>query len=123
MVPKEFGLTYKLVPVSRAGDKLFVAMADPLNIVALDDLRRLLPQMKIIPLISSERAILDTINNLGAKLKGGLEEILRDAEGADVEVKKETLSEINLDEMVTDSEQGPVIKVVNLLLLQAIKDR
>jgi type IV pilus assembly protein PilB len=123
MIPKEFGLTYKLVPVSRVGKKLFVAMSDPLNVIALDDLKRLLPDMQIIPLISTEKAITDTINNLNEKLKGGLEDILKEAEGVDVEVKKESLSEINLDELATDSDQGPVIKVVNLLLMQAIKDR
>src|SRR5881296_592288 len=57
LIPKEMANSFKMVPVARLGKKLYVAMADPLNVLALDDLRRQQPTMEIVPLISTEKAI------------------------------------------------------------------
>src|ERR1700712_5560771 len=53
LVPKEMARAYKLSPVARLGNKLFVAMADPLNVLALDDLRQR-TKLEIIPMITTE---------------------------------------------------------------------
>ena len=123
LIPKEMAMTFKLLPVARLGKKLYVAMADPLNVLALDDLRRLQPTLEIIPLISTEKAITDFLNNAQAQAGGGMDEILKDVNVDDVEIAKEKSEEINLDKLVESSEEGPVIKLVNLMLMQAIKDR
>jgi type IV pilus assembly protein PilB len=123
LIPKEMATTFKMVPVARLGKKLYVAMADPLNVLALDDLRRFQPTMEIIPLISTEKAINDFLSNAQTQATAGMDEILRDVDVSDVELSKEKAEDINLDKLVESSEEGPVIKLVNLMLMQAIKDR
>ena len=123
LIPKDLAQTYKMAAVARLGKKLFVAMADPLNVLALDDLRRVRPNLQIIPLISTEKAVVDFINNSQTQASGSIDEILKDVDVSDVELAKEKQEEINLDQLVESSEEGPVIKLVNLMLVQAIKDR
>ncbi len=123
LIPKDLAQTYKMVAVARLGRKLFVAMADPLNVLALDDLRRVRPNLQIIPLISTEKAVVDFLHNAQTQVGGGIDEILKDVDVSDVELAKEKKEEINLDQLVESSEEGPVIKLVNLMLVQAIKDR
>ena len=123
LIPKEMGAMFKMVAVARLGKKLYVAMADPLNVLALDDLRRLQPTMEIVPLISTEKAINDFLHNVQAAAGEGMDEILKGVDVSDVELAKEASEEINLDKLVESSEEGPVIKLVNLMLMQAIKDR
>jgi type IV pilus assembly protein PilB len=123
LIPKEMAQTYKMVPIARLGKKLYIAMADPLNVVALDELRRNRPNMEIIPLITTEKAVGDFLNASSSQVKEGIDEILRDVDVSDVEVTKDQQEEINLDKLVESSEEAPVIKLVNLMLVQAIKDR
>jgi type IV pilus assembly protein PilB len=123
LIPKDLAQTYKMVAVARLGKKLFVAMADPLNVLALDDVRRVRPNLQIVPLISTEKAVVDFLNNAQTQASGSIDEILKDVDVSDVELAKEKQEEINLDQLVESSEEGPVIKLVNLMLVQAIKDR
>jgi type IV pilus assembly protein PilB len=123
LIPKDLGQTYKMVAVARLGRRLFVAMADPLNVLALDDLRRVRPNVQIVPLISTEKAVTDFLNNAQTQVGGGIDAILKDVDVSDVELAKDKAEEINLDQLVESSEEGPVIKLVNLMLVQAIKDR
>jgi type IV pilus assembly protein PilB len=123
LIPKDLAQTYKMVAVARLGKRLFVAMADPLNVLALDDLRRVRANLQIIPLISTEKAVVDFLNNAQTQVSGGIDAILKDVDVSDVELAKEGQEEINLDQLVESSEEGPVIKLVNLMLVQAIKDR
>jgi len=123
LIPKEMTQTYKMVAVARLGKKLYVAMADPLNVLALDELRRERPNLEIIPLITTEKAVSDFLNAATTQVKEGIDEILKDVDVSEVEVAKETQEEINLDKLIEGSEEAPVIKLVNLMLVQAIKDR
>jgi type IV pilus assembly protein PilB len=123
LIPKDMALSYKMVAVARLDKKLFIAMADPLNVLAMDDLRRVRPNMEIIPLISTEKAVTDFLNNAHTQVSGGIDAILKDVDVSDVELAKDKQEEINLDRLVESSEEGPVIKLVNLMLVQAIKDR
>ena len=123
LIPKDLAQTYKMVAVARLDRKLFVAMADPLNVLALDDLRRVRPNAQIIPLISTEKAVTDFLNNAQTQVGGGIDAILKDVDVSDVELARDKQDEINLDQLVESSEEGPVIKLVNLMLVQAIKYR
>jgi type IV pilus assembly protein PilB len=132
LVPKDMARSYKLAPICKLGNKLFVAMADPLNVLALDDLRQR-TRMEIVPMITTERAVADALSGVGSAA-ASMDAVLRDAaEKAaqdaalqmgdtveEVAIKKE---EIDLDKMATDSEDAPVIKIVNLILVQAIKEK
>ena len=129
LVPREMAANHKVLPVSRIGDQLFLAMADPLNVLALDDVKRT-TKLAVTPLIASEKSILDKLNNLDSS-KASMEDIISDAakkakedrDDDDLELEKEDVEEVNLDQLVASVEEGPVIKLANLILVQAIKDR
>ena len=130
LVPRDMANNHKVLPVSRLGNKLFLAMADPLNVLALDDVKRI-TKLDISPLIASEKAIVDKLNNLDTAKSGSMEQIIQESErkaeleadADNLEVSKEKVEEVNLDELAASSEEGPVIKLANLILVQAIKDR
>ena len=130
LVPRELAYNHKIVAVSRLENKLFLAMADPLNILALDDVRRL-THLEVAALIAPERAILEKLAALDAAKSGSMEDIIKDAreqaeENADadsLEVSQDKLEEVNLDQLAASSEEAPVIKLANLILVQAVKDR
>ena len=129
LIPKEISQTHKVVPVSRLENKLFIAMADPLNVLAVDDVKRI-TKLEVSTLIASEKAITDKLNSLSAAQGGSMEDIINDAqkkgvddENTDIENLKETIEEVNLDHLAASSEEAPVIKLANIIVMQAIKDR
>src|SRR6266571_4000530 len=63
LLPRDICQSHKVVPVSRLENKLFLAMADPLNVLAIDDVRRI-TKMEVSAMIASEKSILDKLHNL-----------------------------------------------------------
>ena len=130
LLPKEVATNHKVIPISRFGNKLFLAMADPLNVLAIDDVKRI-TKLEVSPMIASEKSILDKINNMDTGRGGTMEDIIQDAqkraeadaEADNLEISKETDEETNLDQLAASTEEAPVIKLANLILVQAIKDR
>ena len=130
LVPKDMAKSYKLVPIAVLGNKLFVAMADPMNVLALDDLRTR-TKMDIVPMIATERSVNEALSGVHSAT-GAIDEVMKkaamdaaeaDAAGESVEVASKQREDIDLDRLAADSEDGPVIKIVNLILVQALKDR
>ncbi len=128
LVPRDAAHNYKVVPISRLENKLFLAMADPLNVLALDDVKRI-TRLEIAPLIASEKAILEKLTAIDSAKGGSMEDIIQDAEklreseeDASIETIKETLEDVNLDQLAASSGEAPVIKLANLIVVQAIKD-
>jgi type IV pilus assembly protein PilB len=131
LVPRELAHNHKVVPVSRLENKLFLAMADPLNVLAVDDVRRI-TKLEVAPLIASEKAILEKLNTIDASRSGSMEEIIQkaqdqaekdDEDAEKLEVSREAFEEVNLDQLTASSEEAPVIRLANLILVQAVKDR
>ena len=128
LVPKDMARSYKVVPIAQLGNKLFVAMADPMNVLALDDLRTR-TKLEIIPMIATERSVAEALSGVHSAT-GAIDEVMKkaaaeaaEAEGEAVEVTGKQREDIDLDKLAADSEDGPVIKIVNLILVQALKDR
>ena len=63
LMPRDMAKTHKLVPIAQLDMKLFVAMADPTNVLAVDDLKRRV-QMEIVPMIATERAVSDALSGV-----------------------------------------------------------
>jgi type IV pilus assembly protein PilB len=130
LLPRDVCENHKVVPVSRLENKLFLAMADPLNVLAIDDVRRI-TKMEVSAMIASEKAILDKLHHLDTGKAGTMEDIINDAakqsevanDADGLETVKETVEEVNLDQLTASVEDAPVIKLANLILVQAIKDR
>lgn len=120
LVPRDIARNHQLLPVAKLNKMLYVAMADPLNVLALDDVRQI-TQMEVIPLIATERMVVDAIANLDAQASQGMEEIIKD-ESVDIEISDETPQE-EMDVTATDSSAAPVIKIANLMFATSVKDK
>jgi type IV pilus assembly protein PilB len=128
LVSKEMALTHKILPVSRLENRLFLAMADPLNVLALDDVRRN-TNLEIVPLIASEKALVEKINSFDSR-STSMQDIIEAQQQADLEADAENLQlssepseDLSPDQLAASTEEGPVIKLANLILVQAVRDR
>src|SRR5579871_778200 len=118
LVPKEPCERHKVVPISRTGNALIVAMADPTNLNAIDDLK-FLTGYNIEPVIASETAIHNAIEkyyNAGPSY----DEVMAGFDETEIEVTGEG-DDVNLLELEKASEDAPVVRLVNMILLNAIK--
>src|SRR4051812_21637112 len=113
LVPKEMARAYKLSPIGKLGNKLFVAMADPLNVLALDDLRQR-TKLEIVPMITTERAITEALSGVGSA-SAAMDKVMQEAaQDSEVEEVKSRQENIDLDRLAVESEDAPVVKIVNL---------
>src|SRR6266498_3687230 len=78
LLPREVCHSHKVIPVSRLENKLFLAMADPLNVLAIDDVRRI-SKMDVSAMIASEKAIIDKLHNIETGKTGTMHDIINDA--------------------------------------------
>ncbi|MEI6668391.1 MAG: type IV-A pilus assembly ATPase PilB [Acidobacteriota bacterium] len=130
LVPVETAQKYQVVPVSRNGATLTIAMTDPTNVFAMDDIK-FMTGYNVEPVVASESAVLEAIQKyFGASAKTGNESALEMASrvldqmplaaDADVEVL-EDLEEISVDALVRQGEEAPIIRLVNVLLMSAMQ--
>ena len=130
LLPREISQSHKVIAVHRLENKLYIAMADPLNVLALDDVRRI-TKMDVSPMIASEKSIMDKLSAVDSSKSGSMEDIIQAAaeraeqelDPDNIETVNESMEEVNLDQLAASSEEAPVIKLANLILIQAIKDR
>lgn len=123
-IPEEIIRKYKIVPVDKTGNTLTVALADPSNIYLLDELR-ILTKSQIVPVISFETDIIETINKYLSNDKSKYEEMLKDIteEPQAMEVLTPSEEAPEEGELEEDVNQAPVIQLVNLIISEAIKSR
>ena len=144
LVPAETAHKYQIIPLSRVGATLTIAMTDPTNVFALDDLK-FMTGYNVEPVVAWETAVLDAIQKydgapgLGPNKGGGnTQKIVESVPGesaleiatramqemplidaGDVEVLEE-LEEISAEALTRQGEEAPVIKLVNVILMSAI---
>ena len=119
VVPERMSRQYHLVPISRIGDNLTVAMADPLNIFALDDLR-LFTGHKIEPVIALEKDILLAINNVYRHKEQNVS-LLEHEKEAGGHLSQDTV--VKVDDFRDQTNAAPIVKIINLMILEALKKR
>src|SRR6202453_4591641 len=123
LVPKDMARAYKLAPICRLGNKLFVAMADPLNVLALDDLRQR-TKLEIVAMITTERSVSEALSGVNSA-SAAMDQMLKEAAETTDEIQELTQKkdDIDLDKLAHESEDAPVVKIVNLILVQALKEK
>ena len=112
---------HKIIPVSRAGSSLIVAMADPSNLHAIDDIK-FLTGYNVEPVVSSEVAILAAIERSYAAPEISYDDIMEGFDEQEIEFGAED-DDLNLVDLERASEDAPVIRLCNAILLNAIKKR
>jgi type IV pilus assembly protein PilB len=120
IVGKDVCMKHGIVPVSRSGSSLIVAMSDPTNLHAVDDIK-FLSGYNVEPVVASETAIANAIEryyNAGPSYEEMLEDFNIDDDDIDFEATGDDENALDLERA---SEDAPVVRLVNVLLLNAIK--
>jgi type IV pilus assembly protein PilB len=118
LVPKEVCEKHLIIPVNRAGASLIIAMSDPSNIFAMDDIK-FLTGYNIETVVASEMAIREAVERYYAPKGPTLEEILGDFDDGGIEVADEGGGD-DVDDLARLADDAPVVKLVNRILLDAI---
>src|SRR5207249_3573358 len=141
LIPAETAHKYQIVPLSRSGATLTIAMTDPTNVFAMDDIK-FMTGYNVEPVVASEAAVSDAIQKYYSAAKAarrdpaagstgpsalemaskGLEELQATLGGDadDVEVLEE-LQEISAEALARQGEEAPVVRLVNVVLMSAIQ--
>src|SRR6266852_8289354 len=124
LIPEETAKRYQILPLSRVGASLSIAMVDPTNVFAMDDIK-FMTGFNIEPVVASESSILESIEKAyGTTQQEDLEQVMQSmndiGDAADVEVQAEE-QQIELAELERAADEAPIVKLVNLVLTDAAK--
>ncbi|MBI3549556.1 MAG: type IV-A pilus assembly ATPase PilB [Elusimicrobia bacterium] len=128
LVPEQIARQHILIPIQKVKNKLTLAVADPLNVLVLDDLK-LMTGLDVEIVLASEAEIHTAIEKYYAAMtsQGALEEILKSSNGENGEVenvdlkKEEENAGANIISMKKSGDDAPIIQMVNLILANAVK--
>lgn len=119
-IPEELARKHKVVPIFRIGDTLTVAMANPRDIMVIDSIRMKSKIPMVEPVLALEKDIQNAIEQYYG-VAGNMDDVLK------------TIDKIKIPNLTTDgqgskvltriAEEVPVVKLVNLIIMQAVKDK
>ncbi|MBI2441874.1 MAG: Flp pilus assembly complex ATPase component TadA [Lentisphaerae bacterium] len=123
LVPRETIKRCLVIPLAKVGKVLTVALSDPFNVGTLDELQST-TGLKIVPVVSPEKEVKDVLQKFYEQTSPDLQQILENVAGdEEVEVSHEKQEEISLDEMLSQTESAPVIRIVNSIIVEALRRR
>jgi type IV pilus assembly protein PilB len=125
LLPRDVAFKYQVVPLSRIGSALSVAMADPNNVFVLEDLK-FVTGMNIEPLVASESQIQFALDRgYGNDTDDELKKVLENLSNMPVEPSMEVLAEeeesVDVHVLERESEEAPIVRLVNMILLESLK--
>ena len=128
LIPVETAQKYMVVPLSRVGNTLTVATADPTNVFAMDDIK-FMTGFNVEPVVATEASILEALEKYygtphAIELKKVYDEIAQSEKESfelDLEADGDGSGEVSVDELQRSSEEAPIIKLVNLILSESLK--
>jgi type IV pilus assembly protein PilB len=119
-IPVEIAQKYQIIPVNRAGSTLIIAMSDPSNIFAIDDIK-FMTGYNVEVVVASEMAIKTSIDKYYDQ-SASLADVMSDLEMEDVEVVGDE-EDLDISSLERATEDAPVVKLVNLILTDAIRKK
>ena len=124
IIPVDVARHYQIIPVSKMGDTVTLAMADPLNIFAIDHVGAL-TGYKINPIIASGQDIMQTIElSYPDMTKGVIDNLVKEMSDSSLELVKEEKEILPSDqELDRISREAPIIKITNMILEDAVKQK
>lgn len=122
IIPESIARHYQIIPISKIGDTLTVAMADPLNVFAIDHIHAL-TGYKINPIISHEKDILEAIKEAYPDvIDNFVDGILKEFSDSSVEfIEEDKQIAPSTEELARSSKEAPVIQVTNAILENAVR--
>ncbi|HEV8435597.1 MAG TPA: type IV-A pilus assembly ATPase PilB [Thermoanaerobaculia bacterium] len=123
LISSEVARKYNILPVNKTGATITIAMADPTNVFAMDDIK-FMTGYNVEPVVASELGIKAAIDNYygttsSIELKKVMEDLQTEASG-DLEVLEDD-EELDVEALAEGAEEAPVVKLVNLILTDAIR--
>jgi type IV pilus assembly protein PilB len=123
LVPAHIAKKYEVVPVKRIGGTLTLAMADPTNVFALDDIA-FMTNLQILPVVAPQAAIRRALEKNyeetpTASMSDMMSEITGDA--SNVEVVGDEEAQVDVFELKESADEAPVVKLVNMVMVDAIR--
>ncbi len=118
LLPAEVAQKYQIIPINRAGSTLIVAMSDPSNIFAIDDIK-FMTGYNVEVVVAPEAAIKKAIDKYYDQ-SATFADVMEDLDDIDLEVVDEA-DNVDVRDLEKASEDAPVVKLVNLILTDAIK--
>ncbi len=124
IVPIDIARHYQIIPISKMGDTITLAMADPLNIFAIDHVQSL-TGFKINPIISSVQDVNQTIElSYPDATKGIIDGLVKEMAVSSIElIREEKENSPSVQELDRVSHEAPVIKVTDMILEESIKKK
>jgi type IV pilus assembly protein PilB len=124
LIPQDTALRYQVVPLSRVGSVLTIAMTDPTNVFAMDDIK-FMTGFNVEPVVASESAIGEAIGRFyggGAASHEELSNLMKDLVDEDQELELAAEEqELDAASLEKAAEEAPIIKLVNLILTDSVK--
>ena len=124
LVPQETAIRYQIVPLSRVGSTLTIAMTDPTNVFAMDDIK-FMTGFNVEPVVASETAISEAIHKFYGAVESvpeELDKVMKDLAGEEAALELASdETEMDLATLEKAAEEAPIIKLVNLILTDAVK--
>src|SRR6266581_4284794 len=126
LVPAPIAKKYEVIPVRKMGSSLAVAMADPTNVFALDDIA-FMTNLQVLPLVASQSAIRKAIDRHYESKTDAIASVMQDmsTDLANVEVvegdEEEKSAQVDIFELKESGGEAPVVKLVNMVLVDAIQ--
>ncbi len=124
LLPNEAWQRLKAFPITKVGTTLLVALGDPFDMLGIDELHSQLG-LQVVSLVAGEREVLDLLSRLSSASGPQdvqIEDILKTSDG-DVEVGRDEQSEESLEKTLESAEGAPVIRMVNVILVEALRNR
>lgn len=121
LIPKDVAIKHTVLPVQKAGSTLIVAMSDPSNIYAIDDLK-FLTGLNIEPVVTTDAAIEEAVARYYSQPEQleSYDEVIGDLDFDEIDFGDDLEEEFNIVDSQAEAEQAPVVKLCNLILLNAI---
>ncbi|MFH1856311.1 MAG: ATPase, T2SS/T4P/T4SS family [Candidatus Omnitrophota bacterium] len=121
LIPEHIARYYQVIAISKMGETITVVMADPLNIFALDDIK-VLTGKNVRAILATPTEIMKAIETYYAPEQEKMSEVIAADEAEDLKIIREK-EEIDIGELAKSIKEAPVVKMVNLILIEAIKRR
>ena len=122
LIPEAMARQHRIIAICKFSNTLIVAMADPLNIFVIDDLKTV-TKHNIEPVLSTETDILDAIDKQYDSDNRLLSTVIKNTESSDLEIVESSKEEFDISEAALEGETPPIIKMVDLIILEALKKR
>src|SRR6267142_662869 len=124
LIPSEVAQKYLIMPVSRTGATLTIAMVDPTNVFAMDDIK-FMTGYNVEPVVASEVAIKEAIDRYygsihALELKKVMDDLAQEENEQNLELLEDE-QEVDLAKLEAATEEAPVVRLVNLILTDSIK--